>query len=263
MTRAAAMLGVKRTPDLLPFCHPIPILHTNVQIELEASGVRIKVEVATIARTGVEVEAMTAAAVGALNVYDMVKPIDKTAHIGAVRLLEKSGGKSDFQTTFDRPIRAGILVVSDSVAKGSKADKAGAAVREMLAGQGIAIGVEAIVPDEPRQIADHVVQWADHDRLDLVFTVGGTGLGPRDRTPEAIAPLLERTIEGVAEAIRAYGRQRTPHANLSRAIAGQRGTTLIVTLPGSTRGAQESIEALLPWALHIIHVFDKSYRHGQ
>jgi molybdenum cofactor synthesis domain-containing protein len=108
-----------------------------------------------------------------------------------------------------------------------------------------------------------VRRWADDDAFDLVFTVGGTGLGPRDTTPEALRPLLEREIPGVAEAVRAYGQERTPYAALSRTIAGQRGTTIIVALAGSTRGAGESVEALMPWLLHVIDVFDKAYRHGR
>ena len=93
MTRATAMLGLKQTPQLLPFCHPIPVDHADVRVEAEKTTVRIQVEVAAIARTGVEVEAMTGAAVAALNVYDMVKPVDPTAHISSVRLLKKSGGR--------------------------------------------------------------------------------------------------------------------------------------------------------------------------
>ncbi|MCJ7756196.1 MAG: bifunctional molybdenum cofactor biosynthesis protein MoaC/MoaB [Thermoanaerobaculales bacterium] len=262
MTRATAMLGLKRTPDLLPFCHPIPVDFADVRVTLEETTVRIQVEVAAIARTGVEVEAMTGAAVAALNVYDMVKPVDPTARIAGVRLLEKSGGASDFKNRGGRELRAGILVVSDRTAAGTTKDRAGAAVRAGLEAHGVAVAGFEIVPDEPEQVADQVRRWADDESFDLVFTVGGTGLGPRDSTPEALRPILEREIPGVAEAVRAYGQQRTPFAALSRTIAGQRGTTVIVALAGSTRGADESLRALMPWLLHVIDVFDKSYRHG-
>jgi len=262
MTRATAMLGLKRTPDLLPFCHPIPVDFADVRVVLEETSVRIRVEVAAIARTGVEVEAMTGASVAALNVYDMVKPVDPTAHITGVRLLEKSGGTSDFKNPFDREIRAGILVVSDRTAAGKAEDRAGAAVRTRLEAHDVEVAGFEIVPDEPEQIADQVRRWADEESYDLVFSVGGTGLGPRDGTPEALRPLLEREIPGIAEAVRAYGQERTPYASLSRTIAGHRGTTIIVALAGSTRGATESVRALMPWLLHLINVFDKSYRHG-
>ena len=262
MTRATAMLGLKRTPELLPFCHPIPVDFAEVRVELEETTVRIQVEVAAIARTGVEVEAMTGAAVAALNVYDMVKPVDQTAHIARVRLLEKSGGASDFKYRGDRELRAGILVVSDRTAAGKSEDRAGAAVRAGLEAHGVTVAGFEIVPDEPEQVADQVQRWADKESFDLVFTVGGTGLGPRDSTPEALRPLLDREIPGIAEAVRAYGQERTPYASLSRTIAGHRGTTVIVALAGSTRGAAESVRGLMPWLLHLIDVFDKSYRHG-
>ena len=262
MTRATAMLGLKRTPDLLPFCHPIPVDHAAVRVDLEVTTVRIQVEVAAIARTGVEVEAMTGASIAALNVYDMVKPVDPTAHIAGVRLLKKSGGASDFKNRGERELYAGILVVSDRTAAGKTEDRAGAAVRARLEAHGVKVAGFEIVPDEPEEIVDCVRRWTDDDAFDLVFTVGGTGLGPRDGTPEALRPLLEREIPGIAEAVRAYGQERTPYASLSRTIAGQRGTSVIVALAGSTRGAGESVDALMPWLLHVIDVFDKAYRHG-
>jgi len=263
MTRATAMLGLKRTPELLPFCHPIPVDFADVRVEVEKTTVRIQVEVAAVARTGVEVEAMSGAAVAALNVYDMVKPLDPTTHITGVRLLKKSGGASDFKDRGVRELSAGILVVSDSTAAGKTEDRAGAAVRARLEAHGVKVAGFEIVPDEADEIVDQVLRWTDDDSLDLVFTVGGTGLGPRDGTPEALRPLFEREIPGVAEAIRSHGQERTPYAALSRTIAGQRGTTVIVALAGSTRGASESIEALMPWLLHVIDVFDKAYRHGR
>jgi len=263
MTRAVAMLGLKRTPDLLPFCHRIPVEHAAVRVEVEEAAVRVTVEVASIARTGVEVEAMTGAAVAALNVYDMVKPIDPDAAIATVRVAAKSGGRSEHRQHLDPPPRAGVLVVSDSVAAGRKVDRAGVAVREALTAHDIDVATFEVVADEPDDIADRVRRWVDDDGLGLVFVVGGTGLGPRDRTPEAIRPLLEREIPGVAEAIRGYGRERTPYAALSRAVAGQRGRSVVLALPGSTRGAAESMDAVMPWLLHVLEVVEAGYRHGE
>ncbi len=263
VTRAAALLGIKRTPDLLPFCHPIPVDRGEVSFVFEDGVVRVRVEVAAIARTGVEVEAMTGAAVAALNVYDMVKPLDAGAYIGEVRLVEKKGGKSDHAEHFDRPLTAGVLVVSDSVAAGTKEDRAGSGVRDLLIDHGIEIADTEVVADEPDEIQRRLLRWCDEDGLDFVFVVGGTGLGPRDSTPEAVRPLLDREIPGVAEAVRAYGRERTPLADLSRAVGGQRGTTVVVAVAGSTRGAREAVQALMPWLRHVLKVFDVSYRHGR
>jgi molybdenum cofactor biosynthesis protein MoaC len=263
MTRAVAMLGLKRTPDLLPFCHRIPVEHAAVRVEVEEAAVRVTVEVASIARTGVEVEAMTGAAIAALNVYDMVKPIDPEAAIGEVRVVAKSGGRSDHQQQLDPAPTAGVLVVSDSVAAGRKSDRAGAAVREALTAAGVEVAAFEVVPDEPEEVSDRIRRWVDDDGLALVFAVGGTGLGPRDRTPEATRPLLDREIPGVVEAIRDYGRERTPYAALSRAVAGQRGRSVVLALPGSTRGAAESMAAVMPWLLHVLEVIEAGFRHGE
>jgi molybdenum cofactor biosynthesis protein MoaC len=263
VTRGVALLALKQTPDLLPFCHRILVEHGQVEVVVEETSVRIRVEVAAIARTGVEVEAMVGATVAALNVYDMVKPIDANAAIESARVVSKTGGWGSFRADLERPVRAGVLVVSDSVAAGTKHDRAGKAVQRALLAEDVELAARDTVPDEPDRIAEIVRRWTDKDALDLVLAVGGTGLGPRDRTPEAFAGLIERELPGLGEAIRAHGRERTPYADLSRAIAGQRGQALIVALPGSTGGASESMEALLPWVLHVVRVFEKGYRHGE
>ncbi len=262
VTRAAALLGIKNTPSLLPFCHPIPIERGVVTCELEERGVRVTVEVSAIARTGVEVEAMTAAAIGALNVYDMIKPVDGTALIESLRLLEKRGGKSDHRETFDTPPRAGVLVASDSVSAGRSEDGTGPALREALGTHGVHVEKLEVVPDEIETIRERVRTWIDDDGLDLVFVAGGTGLGPRDVTPEALEPLFERTLPGVAEALRAHGRERTPHANLGRNVAGERRGALIVATGGSPRAATEALDALMPWLLHALRLREPGFRHG-
>ncbi|MCP4897476.1 MAG: bifunctional molybdenum cofactor biosynthesis protein MoaC/MoaB [bacterium] len=263
MTRATALLGIKQTPDLLPFCHRIPIDHAAVELEVRDTLVEVRVEVAAIARTGVEVEAMTGASIAALNVYDMVKPIDQTAHIGEVRVLEKHGGKTDFHEAPASPIKAAVIVVSDSVSAGKAQDSAGATVRTKLEAHGIEVSRFEVVPDEAPEIAQLVTEICDKESENLVFTVGGTGLGERDTTPEALRGVIEREIPGLGETMRAYGRDRTPLADLSRSIAGQRGKTLIVAMPGSRRAAAESVGALLPWIVHGLKVMDRGYRHGK
>ena len=263
ISRAVGLLAVKRTPDLLPFCHPIEIDGAEILLAVERDGIRIEVEAQAIARTGVEVEAMTAASLAALNLYDMLKPIDDQVTIGEIRLVRKRGGKNDFGDEFAEPPVAGVLVCSDAVAAGDKEDKAGKLTSERLTAEGLRVGLYEVVPDEPEKIAHHVETWSDSEEFDLVVTVGGTGLGPRDRTIEALRPLLEREIPGVAEAMRSFGMERTPYAALSRSIAGHIGRTLVITLPGSTSGASESLDALFPWVTHLLKVFDRAYRHGR
>jgi len=153
-------------------------------------------------------------------------------------------------------------VISDSVANGKKEDKAGAAIMERLKKLGVTVDVHAVCPDVPEEIATIVKAWAA-EGLDLILTTGGTGLSPRDRTPEAIAPILDREVPGIMEAARSYGQERMPLAIMSRGIAGMIGRTLVITLPGSTRGAQETMDALFPFVLHVVKVQEFAFRHGQ
>lgn len=259
--RVAALFGVKKTHELIPDCHPLPIEHAECTFTVGEQEIMVTMRVRTIYRTGVEVEAMHGASVAALTIYDMLKPIDKGVVIAGIRLLEKKGGKSDWKDRFDAPVKAGVLVVSDGVASGKKEDKAGAAIIERLTKLDVEITKQAVVADEPEAIAARVREWANSG-LDLILTTGGTGLSPRDRTPEALAPLLEREVPGIMEAARAYGQERMPWAMMSRGVAGMIGRTLVITLPGSTRGAQETMDALFPFVLHVVKVQEHAFRHG-
>ncbi len=259
--RIAGLFGIKRTADMIPDCHPLPVEHAEVSSEVRELAIVVTVKVRTIYRTGVEVEAMHGASVAALTIYDMLKPIDKGISIERIRLVAKKGGKSDWKDAFDKAPRAAVLVISDSVSAGKKEDKAGVAIAERLKQIGVELAAQAVVPDEPEQIAMQVNAWVGQG-IDLVLTTGGTGLSPRDRTPEAIAPLLDRAVPGIMEAARSYGQQRVPYAMMSRGIAGMMGRTLVITLPGSTRGAQETMDALFPFVLHVVKVQEHAYRHG-
>lgn len=259
--RIAGLFGIKRTADMIPDCHPLPVEHAEVTSEVEELAIVITVKVRTIYRTGVEVEAMHGASVAALTIYDMLKPIDKGISIERIRLVAKKGGKSDWKDAFDRPLKAAVLVISDSVAAGKKEDKAGAAIAGRLAAIGVETAAQGLVPDEPEQIAAQVNAWAAQG-LDLILTTGGTGLSPRDRTPEAIAPILDREVPGIMEAARSYGQERIPLAIMSRGIAGMIDRTLVITLPGSTRGSMETMDALFPFVLHVAKVQEQAYRHG-
>jgi len=254
--KAAAMVGAKKTPELLLFCHNIPIEWVRTETEIEdGKRIIIDVTVQSMAKTGCEMEALTAASCAALTVYDMCKPLDKSMEILSVKLLEKSGGKSQFKEKIPEGMKAGVLVISDSVSAGNKQDTAGKNILQKLKEVGIN-GVEyRIVPDESEDIRNSVSEWCESG-YHLVITTGGTGLSPRDNTPEAIAPLIEKEIPGIMEAARSYGQHRTHYSMLSRGSAGLRGKTLILTLPGSSKGAAESMNALFPYVLHLYRMME-------
>lgn len=251
-SRAAGLLAIKKTSDVIPDCHPLPVEYAAIKHETEGLSVHIFVEVHTIYRTGVEVEAMHGAAVTALTMYDMLKPIDKNITIGDIRLVEKKGGKSDFKE-LHAGLKCAVVICSDSIAAGKKHDKAGKAIIDILGQHGLSTSEYTIIPDELSTIQEKVLALKTAG-FHLVVFCGGTGLSVRDVTPEAIAPLIDREVPGIMEAAREYGQSRTPYAMLSRGIAGFIENTLVLTLPGSTRGAEESMHALFPAVLHVFKV---------
>ena len=259
MAKTAGLFAVKKTSDIIPDCHPLPIEYAHISYEIEGLTIIINMEVKTIYRTGVEVEAMHGASVVALTMYDMLKPIDKGIEIQNIKLLEKQGGKSDFSDKFRNDITASVVVCSDTIAAGQKEDKAGKAIIERLEKYGISIVNSTVIPDEKSAI-EAEVNAATTNNTDLLIFTGGTGMSARDVTPETILPLLDREMPGVTEAIRNYGQDRTPFSMLSRSVAGVKDKTVILALPGSTKGASESIDAVFPSLLHVFRIF-KGARH--
>jgi molybdenum cofactor synthesis domain-containing protein len=148
--------------------------------------------------------------------------------------------------------RVGILTVSDKGSRGQRTDTSGGAIRELLAGLAAQVERYEVVPDEQDVIAGRLRTWADEERLDLILTTGGTGLSPRDVTPEATLAVVDRLVPGMAEAMRQAGLAQTPMAMLSRAVVGLRGRTLIVNLPGSERGVRQNLAQLLPALPHAL-----------
>jgi molybdenum cofactor biosynthesis protein MoaC len=264
VARAAGFLGAKLTPQLLPHCHPVAIDGMELQFEfldneqhagllgreaLIRSGIVIRGEARSIGRTGIEMEVLTAISVAALEIYDMLKPVDRQLVIGYIRLLEKKGGKSDREKYFATSPSCAVLVCSDSTAAGKREDKSGRIIVELLESMQAEVRRYTVVPDEKTLIQQQIREWVAED-IQFIFTTGGTGLGPRDHTVSAVKEMLERDADGIAEAMRVYGQMRTPMAMMSRGVAGSIGETLIVTLPGSSDGARESLEAILPAVFH-------------
>lgn len=264
VARAAGFLGAKLTPQLLPHCHPVTIdgmdftfnfinrdLHSELFNDdvLNRTGIVILGEAKSIGRTGIEMETLTAVSVAALEIYDMLKPVDTQLEIGNIRLLEKKGGKSDRNRYIEESPSCAVLVCSDSTAKGDREDKSGLLITEMLKKVNANVLHYKILPDDKDSIQQQIKDWVADD-IQFIFTTGGTGLGPRDNTVSAVKEIIEREADGITEAMRGFGQMRTPLAMMSRSVAGAIGKTMIITLPGSPKGAKESLEAILPAVFH-------------
>lgn len=247
--RAAAFFAAKKTDQLLPHCHPVTIDGMDISFELKEESIHLSCWAKSIGRTGIEMEVLTAVSVAALTIYDMLKPVDKEISIGNIHLVEKKGGKTDKQKFFNTPPTCAILVCSDSTFQGQREDQSGQKIKEMLAVYGVEHPIYTILPDEKNAIQKQILEWVEMD-IHFIFTTGGTGLGPRDNTVSAVKEILERDADGITEAMRVHGQMRTPLAMMSRAVAGSIAYTTIVTLPGSTNGAQECLEAILPAVFH-------------
>lgn len=159
------------------------------------------------------------------------------------------------------PVRAAVLTLSDAGSRGERVDTAGPAVAELLRGANFEVAETAILPDDQAEIAALLRRWADEAGYGLVVTTGGTGLGPRDRTPEATAEVIDYRVDGMAEAMRAAGLASTPLAMLSRGLVGVRGRTLIVNLPGSESGARENLTTVLPVLGHAMRMLRGDTAH--
>ena len=249
-SRAAGLLAVKKTSDVIPDCHPLPVEYTAITHKITGLDIVISVEVHTVYKTGVEVEAMHGASITALTMYDMLKPIDKNVQISSIKLISKTGGKSDAAANGTENIKAAVIVCSDSISKGKAEDRSGKAILEKLKKYHINASYE-IIPDDAAQVSSKTNALIDQGCRLILYT-GGTGLSPRDVTPDVIGPMIDRHIPGIMETARNYGQQRTPYAMLSRGVAGFIKDTLVITLPGSEKATIETMDALFP---HVLHVF--------
>ncbi|MDP3392917.1 bifunctional molybdenum cofactor biosynthesis protein MoaC/MoaB [Sediminibacterium sp.] len=258
--KVAALFGVKKTSELIPDCHPLPVEFTDVRFNITDLKITIEVEVHTIYKTGVEVEAMHGASIAALTLYDMLKPIDKNVVIQQIQLKSKTGGKTDKKSYLNKGLQAAVIVCSDTVSANKAEDKAGIAVIEALKKLHIQVPVYKVIPDDSSAI-EKQVSANTQDGIQLLIMVGGTGVSLRDITPDTVKPLLDRELDGIMETARRYGQERMPYAMLSRSVAGLINQTLVLTFPGSLSGATEYMDALFPQVLHVLEVIAGD-RHG-
>lgn len=252
VSKVAAIQAAKNTSQIVPYCHQVPLDHVSIEFDFGDEQIKIRTTVKAVYKTGVEMESLIAASVAALTLYDMLKMLDKTMEIASVRLLSKRGGKSDYAEKLDRPVRAAVLVMSDSISTGKNSDQSGKVIEARLIKEGIEVIDYKIIPDEPDMIRATLIDFADRGKADLIITTGGTGFSPRDTTPEAMTGVIDKEIPGIPDALRQFGQERMPYAMLSRGRAGIRDKTIIINLPGSRKGVSESLDALFPGILHAI-----------
>jgi len=253
--KAACFLAVKKTPDLIPHCHPLLIESVDVDFAIKENQIQIEVQVSSAAKTGMEMEALTGASVAALTIYDILKPIDDDIEITSVKLLEKRGGKSDFKESLPEGFKAVVIITSDSASQKKREDKSGKAIIDSLKNFKITDVEHLVLPDEKETIKEKIEYFCAKG-YHMVITTGGTGVGPRDVTVEATSEVIDKEVPGIAEAIKSYGQKRTPYSMLSRGITGLKGKTVIINLPGSTKGALDGMQAIFPAILHIYEMME-------
>jgi cyclic pyranopterin monophosphate synthase len=261
VAQLAGIGAAKRTADLIPLCHPLPLDSVEVTFapDRDAGTVTIRTEARATSRTGVEMEALTAASVAALTLYDMAKALQRDIVIERLVLVEKEGGRSGSWSAEASKAaspaaahEAVVVTCSNRSAAGERDDTAGPALVEALRSAGWDVAAEpVVVADDESAIAGTLIRLADAGHR-LILTTGGTGLTPTDVTPAATLRVADRQVPGIAEMMRAAGLASTPMASLSRGVVASRGATLVVNLPGSPKGALESLGAALPVLRHAV-----------
>ncbi len=250
VARTAGLFGVKRTSDLIPDCHPLPIEFTQVNYEFHGLKVRILVEVHTVYKTGVEVEAMTGASIVALTMYDMLKPIDKKVVISSIGLLSKTGGKSQMKKDL-KEISVQVVVCSDRISRGEAVDQSGTFLVQKLGGMGMKTEPLRVIADDSQSIRNEVERAHDCGIQVILFS-GGTGVGPRDFTYSTLEDLMDESLPGMVQYGLQYGQARIPTAMLGRAIAGISRGMLVLGIPGSLGAANDYFHAWFPACLHAL-----------
>lgn len=245
--KLAGIMAAKNTAHLIPLCHQLNLSWADIVFDVKADRIMIEATVKTRESTGVEMEALTAVSVAALTIYDMCKAVDNSMEIGSIRLEKKTGGKSGHRVEY-RP-KTSILVLSDSIAMGGAVDRSGKLLREGFEDAGCPIGEVRVIADNKDEIVSVIDEWSASG-IELIVTTGGTGLGPRDVTVDALIPKFSKRLPGIEQALFSWGQGKIKTAMLSRLAAGMVGSSLVICLPGSAGAASDALEVLVPAIFH-------------
>ena len=263
LAEVAGILFAKKTSDLIPLCHPLPLNQIKLSFTYndEESSVIAMCEVKTSAKTGVEMEALAGVSGALLSIYDLSKAVNPEITISDIRLVLKEGGKSDFRVkqSFEG-IRVSVITISDRVSRGMAQDQSGPAVLEFFNKRKATVSFSGVVPDELEEIQTQVLSETRDSRPHLLITTGGTGLSARDVTPEAIEKISDRVIPGVGECLRSSGSHHTPMAWLSRSAGYQIQNTWVITLPGSVKAVNEGLAALESFLVHGLEILSGDFK---
>jgi cyclic pyranopterin phosphate synthase len=268
LAEAAGIMAAKRTSDFIPLCHSLPLSSVHLKFILSESTLSIKVfcEARTTAQTGVEMEALCGVNGALLTIYDLSKAVDPLIEIKNIRLNFKEGGKSgvwknpnykapvsSIPNDYLKDMKATVITVSDRVSAGKAEDRSGPDLCLRIENECGKIISKTCVADRIEEIQKVILQTIEKDRPHFILTTGGTGLSPRDVTPEALEQIAQRRIAGFGELLRQEGAKHIKTAWLSRSIACVIQDTLVVALPGSSNACREAMDVLLPILKHAVH----------
>ncbi|AGH97662.1 bifunctional molybdenum cofactor biosynthesis protein MoaC/MoaB [Micavibrio aeruginosavorus] len=277
LAEAAGIMGAKRTPDFIPMCHTLPLDQVTVHCDLKETdhSIDVYVQAAAYAKTGVEMEALAGVNAALLTIWDLTKGIDPDLLIEDIRLLIKTGGKSGVWTNprgipewlqeqlptalFLSGKKAGILVMSDRASSGAYEDLSGALLKDILCSAGADVCAYDVIPDRQDDIAKVMLDMCHANKLDILIASGGTGPGPRDVTPDVLARISDRVLDGIGDFMRMESLHYVDTAWLSRMTAGMIGSTLVIAFPGSPKAVQECWEIIGPY---IGDALDKIRKQG-
>ena len=249
--KIAGIQAAKKTSGIIPLCHQLNLSFVDIEFELKSDNIWIRAIVKTKESTGVEMEALSAVSIALLTVYDMCKAVDKTMEISGVKLIEKKGGKLDHATVY-RP-KVGVVTLSDGVVRGEREDISGEILANGFLNSGCVVDHRIVLEDGSDQLVPIIYDWIDSG-VELILTTGGTGISPRDLTIEVLESIFESKLNGVEQALHAYGRGKIKTAMLSRLTAGLVKGTLVICLPGSPGATRDALEVLIPTIFHSFHM---------